>query len=172
MRHRAVRHLDRGNVSVDDDQVAAVDVELLGHIRDRPYCTVACGNSASDRLQGKPGRPVLIQRYVSRVPGRTNEFQELITLLVQTVGENRATPSAMVRSKVPGVLKREVEIRVEAEVDGHPIYIGIEVSASKSRKKTVEWVERMQGKHAHLSTSKLVLVSSSGFTKAGLALAA
>jgi len=106
------------------------------------------------------------------VPGRTNDFQELITLLVQTIGEDRATPSAMVRSKVPGVGKREVDIRVEAEVDGHPIYIGIEVSASKSRKKTVEWVERMQGKHTHLSTSKLVLVSSSGFTKAGLALAA
>jgi hypothetical protein len=105
------------------------------------------------------------------VPQRTNDFQELITLLVQTIGEDRATPSAMVRSKVPRVRKREVDIRVEAEVDGLPVYIGIEVSASKSRRKTVEWVERMHGKHAHLFTSKLVLVSSSGFTKDALKLA-
>lgn len=105
------------------------------------------------------------------MPGRTNDFQELITLLVQTLGEDRATPSAMVRSKVPGVGKREIDIRVETEVDGLPMYIGIEASASKSRRKSVEWVERMRGKHEHLSTSKLVLVSSSGFTKGALALA-
>ncbi|WP_139360901.1 hypothetical protein [Mycobacterium sp. D16R24] len=77
----------------------------------------------------------------------------------------------MVRSTVPGVGKREIDIRVEAEVDGVPLYIGIEASASKSRRKSVEWVERMRGKHEHLSTSKLVLVSSSGFTKGALALA-
>lgn len=106
------------------------------------------------------------------MPRRTNDFQELITLLVQTIGEDRAIPSAMVRSKVPGVRKREVDIRVQAEVDGLPVYIGIEVSESKSRRKTVEWVERMYGKHEHLSTSKLVLVSSSGFTKDALKLAA
>jgi hypothetical protein len=105
------------------------------------------------------------------VPGRTNDFQELITLLIQTLGEDRATPSAMVRSKVPGVGKREIDIRVETEVDGLPVYIGIEASASKTRKKSVEWVERMRGKHDHLATSKLVLVSSSGFTKGALALA-
>ncbi|OHT48878.1 hypothetical protein BKG59_19470 [Mycobacteroides chelonae] len=105
------------------------------------------------------------------MPGRTNDFQELITLLVQILGEDRATPSAMVRSTVPGVGKREIDIRVEAEVDGVPFYIGIEASASKSRRKSVEWVERMRGKHEHLSTSKLVLVSSSGFTKGALALA-
>jgi hypothetical protein len=54
-----------------------------------------------------------------------------------------------------GRRKREVDIRVEAEVHGHPIYIGIEVSASKSRKKTVEWVERMQGKHSAMVRSKV-----------------
>lgn len=105
------------------------------------------------------------------MPGRTNDFQELITLLVQILGEDRATPSAMVRSTVPGVGKREIDIRIEAEADGVPFYIGIEASASKSRRKSVEWVERMRGKHEHLSTSKLVLVSSSGFTKGALALA-
>jgi hypothetical protein len=105
------------------------------------------------------------------VPQRTNDFQELITLLVQTIGEDRAKPTAMVMSKVPGVRKREVDIRVEVEVDGLPVYIGIEVSESKSRRKTVEWVERMHGKHEHLFTSKLVLVSSSGFTKDALKLA-
>jgi hypothetical protein len=67
------------------------------------------------------------------VPGRTNDFQELITLLVQILREDRATPSAMAMSTVPGVGKREVDIRVKAEVNGVPVNIDFEASHSKSR---------------------------------------
>jgi hypothetical protein len=105
------------------------------------------------------------------MPGRTNDFQELITLLVQILGEDVATPSAMVRSQVPGVSRREVDIRVEAEVNGSPVHIDIEASHSKSRPKSVEWVERMRGKHEHLDTFELVLVSNTGFSKGAKALA-
>lgn len=105
------------------------------------------------------------------MPGRTNDFQELITLLVQILGEDVATPSAMVRSEVPGVSRREVDIRVDADVNGVPVHIDIEASHSKSRPKSVEWVERMRGKHEHLDTFALVLVSNTGFSKGAKALA-
>jgi hypothetical protein len=105
------------------------------------------------------------------VPGRTNDFQELITLLVQILREDRATPSAMAMSTVPGVGKREVDIRVKAEVNGVPVNIDFEASHSKSRPKSVEWVERMRGKHEHLDTFQLILVSNTGFSKGAKALA-
>jgi len=38
------------------------------------------------------------------VPRRTNDIQELITLLTQIIGKDVATPSAMLTSKIPGVL--------------------------------------------------------------------
>jgi hypothetical protein len=105
------------------------------------------------------------------VPKRTNEFQELITLLTQILGKDTTTPSAMLMSSVPGVGEREVDICAEGDVAGHEVLVGIECRAYKSRRQTVEWVEAMHGKHSHLPTSKLVLVSSTGFTKRALALA-
>jgi len=42
--------------------------------------------------------------YVASVPRRTNDIQELITLLTQIIGKDVATPSAMLTSKIPGVL--------------------------------------------------------------------
>jgi len=36
------------------------------------------------------------------VPRRTNDFQELITLLTQIIGKDVATPSAMLTSKFRG----------------------------------------------------------------------
>ena len=129
------------------------------------------GNTGLSKVPNGGALVVAVREYGAGVPRTTTDFQTRITLLVQTLGEDRATPSAMVRSKVPGIPKREVDIRVEAEVDGVPFYIGIEVSESKSRPKSVEWVERMYGKHDHLATSKLILVSSSGFSKGALRLA-
>ena len=65
---------------------------------------------------------------------------------------------------------REVDIVAEGEVSGHKVVIGIERRASK-RRLSIEWVERMHGKHLHLPVDKTVLVSSSGFTKGALKLA-
>jgi hypothetical protein len=50
------------------------------------------------------------------------------------------------------------------------VVVGIECRAW-ARPQTVEWVEAMYGKHAHLETDARVLVSSSGFTPAALKLA-
>lgn len=104
------------------------------------------------------------------MPKRTNEFQELITALTQILGRDVATPSAMLDdSAVPGE-RREVDICAEGHVSGHKVILGIECRAWK-RAQTVEWVEAMYGKHSHLPTDKLVLVSASGFTPAALKLA-
>ncbi|MEB3024066.1 restriction endonuclease [[Mycobacterium] crassicus] len=65
---------------------------------------------------------------------------------------------------------REVDIAVEGGVSDHKVVVGIECRAH-ARPQTVEWVEAMYGKHAHLPTDKLVLVSSSGFTRNALKLA-
>jgi hypothetical protein len=117
------------------------------------------------------------------VPRGTNDFQELITLLTQIIGkdvatrlyrhqqqQHRCTPSVELPSKVPGVRDREVDICAVGEVSGHKVVIGIECRASK-RPLSIEWVERMYGKHRHLAIDKTVLVSSSGFTKGALVLA-
>lgn len=117
--------------------------------------------------------PVIVPsvRYRRIVPQRTNEFQELITLLTQIAGSDAVTASAMLPDRaVPGAT-REVDICVRAEAAGHEVLIGIECRMSGTRKQTVEWVEAMQGKHSHLPTNKVVLVSSSGFTKNALKLA-
>jgi hypothetical protein len=73
------------------------------------------------------------------MPRRTNDFQELITLLTQIIGKDVAKPSVELPSKVTG-RKREVDIVAQGEVSGHPVLIGIECSASKERAKSVEWV--------------------------------
>ncbi|OBI08551.1 hypothetical protein A5714_01905 [Mycobacterium sp. E2462] len=108
------------------------------------------------------------------MPRRSNDFQELITALTQILGKDVATPSAMLPDNaLPGV-HREVDICAEGEVSGHKVIVGIECRASTSKRprpQTVEWVEAMHGKHSHLSTNKLVLVSSSGFTANALKLA-
>ncbi|BCI53694.1 hypothetical protein NIIDNTM18_29720 [Mycolicibacterium litorale] len=81
------------------------------------------------------------------------------------------TASAMLPDRaIPGET-REVDICIRSELAGHEVLIGIECRMSGSRKQTVEWVEAMHAKHSHLPTSKVVLVSSSGFTKNALKLA-
>ena len=69
----------------------------------------------------------------------------------------------------PGVGPREVDIVVEAEADGDPVIISLEVY-QQGRRATVEWVEQQICKHRTLPTNKLVLVSASGFTRGALSL--
>jgi hypothetical protein len=77
--------------------------------------------------------------------------------------------SAMLVNRVTGE-EREVDVVLRSEAGGYTLTVGIEAS-SIERRASVEWVERMIGKHADLPTDKLVLVSNSGFTKSARALA-
>jgi hypothetical protein len=106
------------------------------------------------------------------MPGRTNAFQQLVKLLVTILREGdsfKVTESAMVPSRIVKE-RREIDVCVEGERDGAPFLIGIECRAWK-RAQSVGFVEEMYGKHSHLPTSELVLVSSSGFTPQALKLA-
>lgn len=79
------------------------------------------------------------------------------------------TESAMIHDQILDC-PREVDVCAVGEVAGHKVVVGVECRTS-SRPQSVEWVEAMKGKHDHLETTALVLVSSSGFTKNALKLA-
>jgi hypothetical protein len=65
-------------------------------------------------------------------------------------------------------IDREVDIVVEGSFDGDPVVTSIEVT-EVGRSATVEWAERLIGKHRSLPTNRLMLVSKSGFTSSALA---
>lgn len=100
------------------------------------------------------------------MPPATNDFQELITVLTQISGKDAVvTASEPVPDlAVPGAT-REVDIWIRVTGATHEVLIGVECRMSGSGPQSVEWVEQMHGKHSHLPTNKLVLVSSSGFSK-------
>jgi hypothetical protein len=58
---------------------------------------------------------------------------------------------------------REVDVVIRSTIAGLDVIVSVEATRG-GRRATVEWVERMLKKHEYLSTSKLVLVSGSGFT--------
>jgi hypothetical protein len=98
------------------------------------------------------------------VPRRTNAFQSVVYLVKKHVGDSTAKvhESAELLDTATGK-KREVDVCIETEVDGHVVLVGFECAA-RGRRQDVEWVEQMYGKHSTLPTDRLVLVSESGFT--------
>ena len=100
------------------------------------------------------------------MPKRSNEFQQLITLIEGLLAgtDARVTESKELTDNIIGK-PREVDIVIERNDGVRDFVIGVEcIGISASRPATVEWVERMWGKHSSLPTDKLVLVSKSGFT--------
>lgn len=65
-------------------------------------------------------------------------------------------------------IEREVDITVEASIDGEPILISFEV-IEHGRRATITWVEQVIAKHEYLPTNRLVLVSKSGFSASAMA---
>lgn len=109
------------------------------------------------------------------MPQRTNSFQELVTLLTQIAGKDAVVTASelLPDGAIPGET-REVDVCIRSTVGGHEVFVGIECRMSerlRPRPQTVEWVEAMHAKHLHLPTNKVVLVSSTGFTKTALKLA-
>ncbi|SPM43624.1 hypothetical protein MNAB215_5850 [Mycobacterium numidiamassiliense] len=106
------------------------------------------------------------------MPQRTNDFQTMVTLITTLLRKHRSvvvTPSAMLADDITGDL-REVDICLESDATGQKVVVGIECRAWK-KSQSVEWVEAMYGKHGHLPTDALVLVSQSGFTANALKVA-
>jgi hypothetical protein len=66
---------------------------------------------------------------------------------------------------------REVDIVVEAPIAGHLVTVGIEC-IEQGRPASVEWIDKMHGKHRDTEIDKLVLISKSGFSVTAKASAA
>lgn len=101
------------------------------------------------------------------MPKRSNDFQRFIALLHRRFADVKGTKvveSAMLPDVASGI-DREVDIVIETDVGGYPIRVCIECCASR-RSASIEWVDRMCGKHQTLPTSKLVLIAERGFSKA------
>lgn len=97
------------------------------------------------------------------MPKRTDEFQTLITLIKHQLALEgvKVTESVELLDRRTGK-KREVDIVLESCLAGDKVVVGIECTR-QARPATIEWVERMAGKHEYLSTDKLILISKSGF---------
>lgn len=77
-------------------------------------------------------------------------------------GDADLQESAMLRNRLTGK-EQEVDVVIRSQPAGHEVIVSIEAT-DRGRKADVQWVQQMVGKHADLPTSKLVLVSSAGFT--------
>jgi hypothetical protein len=108
-------------------------------------------------------------RYPQRMPKRTTTFQMVVNFVRQHNAQPgiTVTESKFLRNATLGV-DREVDIVVEGSFDGDRIVTSIEVTEI-GRPATVEWVERLIGKHRNLPTNRLLLVSKSGFSRSALA---
>jgi len=99
------------------------------------------------------------------MPKRSNTFQRLATLVHERLGQDwKVDESHMFTDLVTGE-QREVDIVAHITVSTYPIFLSIECR-DHARPADVLWIEGVAKKHEHLPTSKLVLWSRSGFTKA------
>lgn len=105
------------------------------------------------------------------MPKRTNAFQELVAIIHSKLGNGWiVTESMFLPDGITGEM-REVDVVAKATVANYDLYISVECKDHR-RPADVTWIESMAKKHESLSTSKLVLWSRSGFTKAAIAKAA
>jgi hypothetical protein len=105
--------------------------------------------------------------YRRAVPRRTNTFQDVVAIVQRHMAGTAAVEESAMVTPTAGGDAREVDVMVTSEIAGHRVAVAIEASKT-ARPSTVEWVERMIGKHLDLPSDKLVLYSGSGFTKAAL----
>jgi hypothetical protein len=105
------------------------------------------------------------------VPKRSNVFQVVVSVIYDHLAAGASIEeSAMLTNSATGK-KREVDVVLRSTTAGHEVVIGIEAAAHQRDPMSVEWVERMAGKHKYLPTDKVVLVSESGFSPQAEALA-
>lgn len=102
------------------------------------------------------------------MPKRTNEFQSLIAFIETKLASAgvKVTESAELE-EYKGSSLREVDILIEAEVNGHPLKIALECR-DRRKPQDKEWIDGLIGKYRDLKISQVVAVSKSGFTKGAL----
>jgi hypothetical protein len=98
------------------------------------------------------------------MPKRTNLLQQVVGILHEHAAPGaEVTEPAMLPHQITGE-DREVDVVIAIEAAGYKVVVSVEARA-RGRKADSPWVESMLGKHLDLPTSKLVLVSESGFYK-------
>ena len=101
------------------------------------------------------------------MPKRTNLFQRLAASVYSQLSKGwYVAESVMLPDSLTGEL-REVDVVARGTVSTHDIYMSIECR-DHARPADVTWIECKAKKHESLPTSKLVLWSRSGFTKAAI----
>jgi len=99
------------------------------------------------------------------MPKRTNTFQEVVAVVQKHMAPDAVIEESAMVTPTSGGAPREVDVLVTSAVGQHAVVVAVEASA-RGRRASVEWVEQVLKKHEDLPTNKLVLYSSSGFTKA------
>ena len=94
---------------------------------------------------------------------QTNPFQALIAFIERQLAEGGATVTESAQLKEPSGAQREVDVLIEADINGHPIRVAIECRDHQT-KQDVTWIDALIGKYQNLDVSQVVAVSSSGFT--------
>lgn len=105
------------------------------------------------------------------MPQRTNTFQEVVAIVQRHMAGDATVEERAMVTPIRGGSPREVDVLVTANAGAHTLKVGLEASKTK-RAASVEWIERMIGKHQDLPTDKIVLYSGSGFTAGAKAKAA
>ncbi|MBD1833418.1 restriction endonuclease [Cyanobacteria bacterium FACHB-472] len=102
------------------------------------------------------------------MPKRTNDFQTLIAFIEKELAPlgARVTESAEI-AEAEDCSKREVDVLIEAEINGHPINIAIECRDHKTP-QDVTWIDQLIGKYRDLTIPFVVAVSKSGFTDSAI----
>jgi hypothetical protein len=104
------------------------------------------------------------------MPPRSTTFQEVVAIIKQHMAEDASVEESVELVDRLTDAPREVDVVIRTTVAGYPIIVGIEVR-ERGRRGTVEWVEQEHSKHSRLDTNRLVLISTSGFTKGAKELA-
>ena len=99
------------------------------------------------------------------MPKRSNRFQRLVTLLYERLGPGWTVEESALLCDSAAQCLREVDIVARGTVATHSLILSVECR-DHARPADVSWIDSMAKKHEYLPTSKLVLWSRAGFSRA------
>ncbi|MBT9174049.1 MAG: hypothetical protein DDT21_02460 [Syntrophomonadaceae bacterium] len=106
------------------------------------------------------------------MPKRSNPFQKLVAVIEnQLAGNGVKVLESIELDEYKGSTKREIDVLIEADVNGLLVRIAIECRNHK-RQQDKTWIDQLIGKYRDLKVDKVVAVSRSGFTSGALEKAA